>query len=49
MGGIVGIVFLNVCVFGSFIVGGGTMGTFIHAAPIEGWCILGSLATAPMW
>ena len=42
MGGIVGIVFLNVCVFGSFIVGGGTMGTFIHAAPIEGWCILGS-------
>jgi len=42
MGGIVGIIFLNVCVFGSFIVGGGSMAPFIHAAPIEGWCIFGS-------
>ncbi len=42
MGGIVGIIFVIVCVFGSYIVGGGTLGTFIHAAPIEGWCILGS-------
>ena len=42
MGGIVGIVFVLVCVFGSYIVGGGSLGTFAHAAPIEGWCILGS-------
>ena len=42
MFGIAGIVFLCVCVFGSFIVGGGSMAPFIHAAPIEGWCILGS-------
>jgi len=42
MFGIIGIVFLNVCVFGSFIVGGGSLAPFIHAAPIEGWCILGS-------
>jgi chemotaxis protein MotA len=42
MFGIVGIIFLNVCVFGSFIVGGGSLAPFIHAAPIEGWCILGS-------
>ena len=42
MVGIAGIVFLNVCVFGSFLVGGGSLAPFIHAAPIEGWCILGS-------
>jgi chemotaxis protein MotA len=42
MVGIGGIVFLLVCVFGSFIVGGGNLHPFIHAAPIEGWCILGS-------
>ena len=42
MFGIIGIVFLNVCVFGSFIVGGGSLAPFIHAAPIEGWCIFGS-------
>jgi chemotaxis protein MotA len=42
MVGIGGIVFLLVCVFGSFIVGGGNLAPFIHAAPIEGWCILGS-------
>ena len=42
MFGIIGIVFLNVCVFGSFLVGGGNLHPFIHAAPIEGWCILGS-------
>jgi len=42
MFGVFGIVFLNVCVFGSFIVGGGSMAPFIHAAPIEGWCIFGS-------
>ena len=42
MFGIFGIVFLNICVFGSFLVGGGQLGTFAHAAPIEGWCILGS-------
>ena len=42
MVGIGGIVFLLVCVFGSFIVGGGSLAPFIHAAPIEGWCILGS-------
>lgn len=42
MGGIVGIVFVLVCVFGSYLVGGGSLGTFAHAAPIEGWCILGS-------
>ena len=42
MVGIGGIVFLLVCVFGSFIVGGGNLQPFIHAAPIEGWCILGS-------
>ena len=42
MFGIIGIVFLNVCVFGSFLVGGGSLAPFIHAAPIEGWCILGS-------
>ena len=28
--------------FGSFIVGGGNLHPFIHAAPIEGWCIFGS-------
>jgi len=42
MFGIIGIVFLLVCVFGSFVVGGGNMKPFIHAAPIEGWCIFGS-------
>ena len=42
MFGIFGVVFMNVCVFGSFIVGGGSLAPFIHAAPIEGWCILGS-------
>jgi chemotaxis protein MotA len=42
MFGVIGIVFLLVCVFGSFIVGGGSLAPFIHAAPIEGWCILGS-------
>jgi len=42
MVGIGGIVFLLVCVFCSFIVGGGNLHPFIHAAPIEGWCILGS-------
>jgi len=42
MFGIFGVVFLNVCVFASFIVGGGSMAPFIHAAPIEGWCIFGS-------
>jgi chemotaxis protein MotA len=42
MFGIIGIVFLNVCVFGSFLVGGGNLHPFVHAAPIEGWCILGS-------
>ena len=42
MFGIFGVIFLNVCVFGSFIVGGGSLAPFIHAAPIEGWCILGS-------
>jgi len=42
MFGIIGIVFLNACVFGSFIVGGGNLQPFIHAAPIEGWCIFGS-------
>jgi chemotaxis protein MotA len=42
MFGVFGIVFLLVCVFGSFIVGGGSLAPFIHAAPIEGWCILGS-------
>jgi chemotaxis protein MotA len=42
MFGVIGIVFLLVCVFGSFIVGGGNLHPFIHAAPIEGWCILGS-------
>jgi chemotaxis protein MotA len=42
MFGVIGIVFLLVCVFGSFIVGGGNLAPFIHAAPIEGWCILGS-------
>jgi len=42
MFGIIGIVFLNVCVFGSFVVGGGNLAPFKHAAPIEGWCIFGS-------
>jgi chemotaxis protein MotA len=42
MFGIFGVVFMNVCVFGSYIVGGGSLAPFIHAAPIEGWCILGS-------
>ena len=42
MFGIIGIVFLLICVFGSYVVGGGSLAPFIHAAPIEGWCILGS-------
>ena len=42
MFGLFGVVFLLVCVFASFVVGGGSLAPFIHAAPIEGWCILGA-------
>lgn len=42
MFGIAGIVFLLISVFASFVVGGGSLAPFIHAAPIEGWCILGA-------
>ena len=42
MGGIIGLVVLNAALFGSYLAGGGTMGTFIHAAPIEGTAILGA-------
>ena len=42
MFGVAGIVFLLFSVFVSFVVGGGSLAPFIHAAPIEGWCILGA-------
>ena len=42
MFGIAGIVFLLISVFASFVVGGGSLAPFAHAAPIEGWCILGA-------
>ncbi len=42
MFGVAGIAFLLFSVFVSFIVGGGSLAPFIHAAPIEGWCILGA-------
>jgi chemotaxis protein MotA len=39
---IVGIIFGLACIFGSFIVGGGSMAPIWHALPLEGTAILGS-------
>ncbi len=42
MFGVIGLVVLFACVFGGFVLGGGSMAPIIHAAPIEGLIILGS-------
>ncbi len=42
MFGIIGLVILFGCVFGGYILGGGSMAPIIHAAPIEGLVIVGA-------
>jgi chemotaxis protein MotA len=42
MFGVIGLVVLFGCVFGGYILGGGSMAPIIHAAPIEGLIILGA-------
>jgi len=42
MNAILGMVLLNVCVFGGYVMGGGVMAPIIHATPIEGLIILGA-------
>ena len=42
MNAIIGIVVLMVCVFGGFIMAGGSMKPIIKAAPVETFIILGA-------